>query len=459
MTTALKTIWQSILEALCQRVGESRFNLWFKNTELLELTEGVATLGLPSLFVRDWLEDHYRGVLEDVLTVEVGEQTSVSFRIEPKLFQASRRREAEVRGQVLDELTARSAPSQSRSPEVSLRPEFRLDNFVVGPCNRLAHAAARQVAESPNCSFSPLFVHGAVGLGKTHILQGVCNYVNEHWPDRRGYYTSAEGFTNQFVASLRHRSLDAFRHKFRNVDLLAIDDVHFLANKTATQDEFLHTFDCLDLSQKQILMASDAHPKQIRAMKEALVSRCVAGMVVMLELPDLETRLAIVRQKVAERGARFSDDVLLYVAEQVTESVRELEGAVNVVMASAALNRRAPDVDFVRQVLARTRGGWARQATPREIMEVVCERYGVSLKDLEGRSRSRAVSEPRQVAMFLVRELTPMSYQEIARLFGRREHSTVLFACRKVSKAISDHGQVGQVVEALRRKLQNPRSR
>lgn len=459
MTTALKTVWQAALESVCQRVGESRFNLWFKNTELLDVVESVATLGVPSLFVRDWLEDHYRGILQDVLSEEMSEPVTVAFRIEPKLFQASRRREAEVRSQVLDELTSRPAVPRDRTPEVSLRPEFRLDNFVVGSCNRLAHAAARQVAESQNCSFNPLFIHGLVGLGKTHILQGVCNYVNEHFPGRSAYYTSAEGFTNQFVTSLRYRSLDAFRYKFRNVDLLAIDDVHFLASKTATQDEFLHTFDYLDLSQKQILMASDAHPKQIRALKEALVSRCVAGMVVALELPDLETRVAILRQKAGERGCHLSDEMLLYIAEQVTESVRELEGAVNVVVASAALTRRVPDVDFVRQVLAQTRGGRAPQVTPQEIVDVVAEHYGVKPKVLQGRSRVRAISEPRQTAMFLVRELTHMSYKEIARLLGRREHSTVLFACRKVARAIAEDRRTRQVVEELRRRLQSPSSR
>lgn len=457
MTVALKTIWQSALEALCQRVGESRSRLWFQNIELVEFSEGVATLGVPSLFVRDWLEDHYREVLAEVFSEETGEPVSVAFRIDARLFRASRRREAEARTEVLEELSRRSSPAQP--PEVALRPEFRLDNFVVGPCNRLAYAAARQVAESANSTFNPLFIHGEVGLGKTHILQGVCNFVNEHFPNRRAHYTSAEGFTNQFVTSLRHRSLDAFRYKFRNVDLLAIDDVHFLASKAATQDEFLHTFDALDLSQKQVLMASDAHPKQIRAMKEALVSRCVAGMVVALERPDLETRLAILKQKAAERGGHLSEEVLLYVAEQVTESVRELEGAVNVVVASMALARKAPDVDFVRQVLARTLGARARRVTPQEVIDAVAAHYGVAPEALGSRSRSRLISAPRQVAMFLVRELTHLSYQEIARLFGRREHSTAIFACRKVSRALTDDSGLRRRVEEIRRELRARRPR
>jgi chromosomal replication initiator protein len=324
---------------------------------------------------------------------------------------------------------------------------------VVGACNRLAHAAAQQLAESPNASFNPLFIHGDVGLGKTHLLQGVCNYVNEHFPHRRAHYTSAEGFTNQFVTSVQHRSLDAFRYKFRNVDLLAIDDVHFLASKTATQEEFLHTFDALDLSQKQVLMASDAHPKQIRALKEALVSRCVAGMVVALERPDLETRLAILKQKAAERRCNLPEDVLLYLAEQMAGSVRELEGAVNVVSASAVLAHRSADLDFVRQVLARTVGAPSRQVTPQEVVEAVAAQYGVPLEAMAGDSRSRQVSAARQTAMFLVRELTHMSYQEIARLFGRGEHSTVLFACRKVSQTLTADASFRRSVEELRRRL------
>lgn len=453
MAVALETIWQSALGALCQRIGESRFDLWFKNIELIDLTDRVATLGVPSLFVRDWLEDHYREVLEEVLSEQVGEPVSVGFRIEARLFQASRRREAETRREVLEELTRRPSAAVSQPPDVALRREFRLDNFVVGHCNRLAYAAARQVAESANSTFNPLFVHGEVGLGKTHILQGVCNYVSEHFPSRRAHYTSAEGFTNQFVTSLRHRSLDAFRYKFRNVDLLAIDDVHFLASKSATQEEFLHTFDALDLSQKQILMASDAHPKQINALKEALVSRCVAGMVVVLERPDLETRLAIVRQKVAERGCPLPDEVLEYLAEQVTGSVRELEGAVNVLVASVALARRPADLDFTRQVLARTLSARARPVTPREVVEAVASRYGVEPEVLSSRSRSRDVSVPRQVAMYLVRELTHMSYQEIASLFGRREHSTALFSCRKVSRALTEDRALRQRIEGIRRSL------
>jgi chromosomal replication initiator protein len=458
MDTALKTIWQTALEALCRRIGEARFNLWFKNTNLLELAEGVASIGVASLFVRDWLEDHYRTVLEEVLSGEAGERVKVAFRIDAKLFQASRRREAEVRSEVLDDLS-RPAAAAARVPEVMLRAEFRLDNFVVGSCNRLAYAAARQLAESSNASFNPLFVHGDVGLGKTHLLQGVCNYVNAHFPHRRAHYTSAEGFTNQFVTSIRHRSLDAFRYKFRNVDLLAIDDVHFLASKTATQDEFLHTFDALDLSQKQVLMASDAHPKQIRALKEALVSRCVAGMVVELERPELETRLAILKQKAAERRCDVPEDVLLYLAEQMSGSVRELEGAVNVVSASAVLAHRSPDLDFVRQVLARTVGAQSRQVTPQEVVEAAAAHYGVPVPAMAGSSRSRQVSAARQVAMFLVRELTHMSYQEIAHLFGRREHSTVLFACRKVTRTLSADPSLRRAVEELRERLRGSRSR
>jgi chromosomal replication initiator protein len=452
MDTAATSVWQTALEALCRRIGEARFNLWFKNTALVEFSDGVATVGVPSLFVRDWLEDHYRPVLEEVLSAEAGERLKVAFRIDAKLFQASRRREAEVRGEVLDDLS-RPAAASARVPEAMLRAEFRLDNFVVGSCNRLAHAAARQLAESPNASFNPLFVHGDVGLGKTHLLQGVCNYVNEHFPGRRAHYTSAEGFTNQFVTSVQHRSLDAFRYKFRNVDLLAIDDVHFLASKTATQEEFLHTFDALDLSQKQVLMASDAHPKQIRALKEALVSRCVAGMVVALERPDLETRLAILKQKAAERRCNLPEDVLVYLAEQMAGSVRELEGAVNVVSASAVLAHRSADLDFVRQVLARTVGAPSRQVTPQEVVEAVAAQYGVPLEAMAGDSRSRQVSAARQTAMFLVRELTHMSYQEIARLFSRGEHSTVLFACRKVSQALTTDASFRRSVEDLRRRL------
>jgi len=459
MTTTFKSIWQSTLEALSEKVGDSRFNLWFKNTELADVTDKVATLGVPSLFVRDWLDDHYRSVLEEVLASELGERVRIVFRVEPKLFQASRRREAETKSQVLDELSRPPAQPLAQAPDAALRPEFRLDNFVVGPCNRLAHAAARQVAESANSSFNPLFIHGSVGLGKTHILQGVCNYVNEHFPNRRAYYSSAEGFTNQFVAALRHRSLDAFRYKFRNVDLLAIDDVHFLASKAATQDEFLHTFDYLDLSQKQILMASDAHPKQIKAMKEALVSRCVAGMLVALERPDLETRLAIVRQKAQERSPHLNDEeALLYIAQHATDSVRELEGAVNIVAASMALARRKADVNFVREVLANTAGARRRQPTAQEILCAVAEHCGVEVKAFSGRSRARAISQPRHVAMYLVRELTHMSYQEIARLFGRREHSTVIFACRKISRALTEDSSLRKTVEDIGRKLRAPRT-
>ena len=323
------------------------------------------------------------------------------------------------------------ASSTERVP-LQLNPNYTFDKFVVGPCNRLAQASALAIGENPGSAYNPMFVHGNVGLGKTHLLQAICHTVTKRDPSIRVLYTSCEDFTNTFINAIQTASLDDFRNLHRMVDILVIDDVQFLANKQKTQDEFFHTFNCLYDAQKQIVLSSDRPPVEIPTIEERLVSRFKWGLVAEVEAPCFETRVAIVRRKAKSRGAELSDDVSCYIAERVTANIRELEGAVIKVVGVAAITDRPITIDLAEEALRGVAVTRMTQISVDDVIGLITSEFAISARDLTGKSRTQAISLPRQIAMHLLREHTELSLEDIGRIFGNRDHTTVLYGVTKI---------------------------
>ncbi|MHC4860485.1 MAG: chromosomal replication initiator protein DnaA, partial [Planctomycetota bacterium] len=318
--------------------------------------------------------------------------------------------------------------------DVILNPHYTFDGFVVGPSNKLPHAAALAVSSQPATAYNPLFLHGSVGLGKSHLLQAICHAVLSRRKDLRILYLSCETFTNQFIASVKSGNIGNFRYRYRHVDVLVIDDIHFLAKKEQTQEEFFHTFNTLYNSGGQIVLSSDSSPKEIPTLGERLVSRFKWGLVAEIEPPDYETRMLIVKRKSKLRGKDFPDDVCEFVADRITANIRELEGAVLKVLSVADIHERPVDMEIAREALRSLTSPAKRKITVEKIIEAVTRYYDVRQADLQGRRRSKSIAFPRQVCMFLARLLTNHSLEEIGGYFGGRDHTTVIYATEKIEK-------------------------
>jgi chromosomal replication initiator protein len=340
------------------------------------------------------------------------------------------------------------------SSDVTLNPNYRFDNFVVGPCNRFAYAAAVGVSESPGKSYNPFFLHGSVGLGKTHLLQSLCYSLLERTPGVRILYLSCETFINHFISALENGDLHKFRTKYRNVDLLVVDDIHLLANKERTQEEFFHTFNTLYNAGKQIVLSSDSPPKEIPTLQERLVSRFKWGLVTEIETPCYETRMAILKRKSKERGHELPDQVAQLLAEHIDSNIRELEGAVNRLISYAGLNRQEITTDLVRRLLRDIFTQPKGQPTMDDVLRVVTAHFQVKVTELQSRRRTKAIAFPRQVAMFLARSITRHSLEEVGGFFGGRDHTTVLYAVEQIDKQMRADERFRGTVQGLLAQLQ-----
>lgn len=326
------------------------------------------------------------------------------------------------------------APSFERdSGLLRLLPDCTFESFVAGPCNRFAHAAALAVSDAPGASYNPLFLYGNCGLGKTHLLQAICHRILERAPATRIMYVSCETFVNQFIEAVERNALNSFRNLYRRVDVLVIDDMQFIAGKDRTQEEFFHTFNTLHQVNKQIVLSADSPPQQIQGLEERLVSRFNWGLLTRIDTPCLETRCAIIRRKMRLRGMELPEDVVMHIAERAASNTRELEGALNRVHGLAALERREIDLPLAREALGSEPLAPSRQVKIQDIMNIVTSRFDVKLSDLQGRKRSRSIALPRQVCMFLARQFTRHSLEEIGGFFGGRDHTTVLHANKLVA--------------------------
>ena len=441
-----QAIWRSVLSHLQSTMAPANFDTWLRPTRGVELSEGVLWVGVPSTYSREWLEQRLSAVIRKTLQ-EVGKPgVEVRFRVMSELAERANGRR---RGRTV----GTGSGSFFDGPRGGLNPRYTFDGFIVGGSNRFAHAAARAVAERPAQTYNPLFIYGGVGLGKTHLLHAIGHTANRDFPDYRVVYTTSERFMNEMIKAIREGTTDEFRDHYRRVDILLIDDIQFIAGKESTQEEFFHTFNELHDNAKQIVISCDSPPKALNPLEERLRSRFEWGLIADIQPPDLETRIAILRSKAELQDLPVPPDVIQYLARRVPSNIRELEGSLNRIVAYASLNERQLSVDLAAAALDSLSGPRRAQLTPQAIIASVAKYSGISLEDITGKSRDKSIVVPRQIAMYLVREETSASLEQIGQLLGGRDHTTVMHGWDKISSAVQEDHQLRNDVLAIRSML------
>lgn len=481
-----------LTDAIALRVGPQRYKVWFNpDSARFDLKQDGLEIAVANDFIGEWIGTHFTRSIQEAAHEVLGCSLPVRFVVVPQLFEvrseemkdsetSSTPRSGDTRcaqpkngtdatrngrhtrngnsnGRLDGEISARKPVDFIRpTPTPAIRPagmeripgssggvfahrptlRHDLETFVVGAGNQLAYSAATYVAEFPGAQYNPLFIHGGCGLGKTHLLQGLCRRFAEHHPTKRWMYLTGEDFTNEFLNALKANRIDTFRRKVRDLDMLVIDDVHFLSGKKATQEEFLHTFNAIEAMGRQVVMASDNHPKMIEEFGESLINRFVSGMVVRIDPPNFATRCEILRSMTLRQGMTMSEEVVGWIARRVTQNVRELEGAITRITAHVALTGRSADVAMAQEALGDLDRQLVAPVKPENILLSVCNYFGLEHKDLMSGRRQRTISLARSVAMFLVRKTAKLSFPEIGMRMGKRNHSTVISACRRIERAV-----------------------
>jgi chromosomal replication initiator protein len=423
---------------------KASFDTWVRDSRLLSCEDGVVTIGVRNAYARDWLENRLTGTVAQLLTGILNRDMQVRFVVSS----AEAAPDASTGGQAAGDLADDGQPF-SRPRSVCLNPRYTFENFVVGPNNRLAHAAAQAVAENPAAAYNPLFLYGGVGLGKTHLLHAIGNYCQEH--GLNVLYVSSEEFTNDMISAIRSHATQAFREKYRSADVLLVDDIQFIAGKESTQEEFFHTFNTLHGQNKQIIVSSDRPPKALVTLEERLRSRFEWGLTADIQPPDLETRLAILRAKSERLGQAVPPEIVDLIARRVQSNIRELEGALNRIVAFANLSGLALTPQLAEVALADLlpqRG----DVKPDAVVDVVARTFNLSVDRLLSSDRSRDVALPRQIAMYLMRE-TNISLPQIGQALGGRDHTTVMYACEKVADLLERDDRLRRQVVQIRQQL------
>lgn len=454
-----------------KKLSKPSFETWLKETKAKSVNGQTMVISVPNEFSRDWLAGHYANLISDILFEITGVRYVVQFVISSKSFDSraksplqKEKRSVRSSPKKLPEQPAPASKQTSgRRPEETnkynsmLNPKNTFETFVIGSGNRFAHAASLAVAESPAKAYNPLFIYGGVGLGKTHLMHAIGHYVIEHNPAARVVYLSSEKFTNEFINSIRDNKTVEFRNKYRSVDVLLIDDIQFLAGKEQTQEEFFHTFNALHEEYKQIVISSDRPPKEIPTLEDRLRSRFEWGLITDITPPDLETRIAILRKKAKAEGLDIPNEVMIYIANQIDTNIRELEGALIRVIAYSSLNNQDINVDLaaaaLKDIIPSSR---PKTITIQDIQKAVGDEYRLKLEDFTSKRRTKSIAFPRQIAMYLARELTDFSLPKIGEEFGGRDHTTVIHAHEKITKQLSSDHELQQKVNGLIDRLKAP---
>ncbi|MGE3177858.1 MAG: chromosomal replication initiator protein DnaA [Vicinamibacterales bacterium] len=441
-------IWEQILARVETKVNRHSFYTWFKPTSFVSQDDSRLIIRVPNALFRDWLTKHYSGVITETMA----ELKKDSLALD---FVADGSDEAPEIDLTAEEAATLDAPAPvSATGPGGLNPRYTFDTFIVGPSNQFAHAAARAVAEAPSRSYNPLFVYGGVGLGKTHLMHAVGHYVLRHDPKLKLTYISSERFMNEMINALRFDRVLDFRERYRSVDVLLVDDIQFLAGKEGTQTEFFHTFNALYDSQKQIVISSDRPPHEIQQLEERLRSRFEWGLIADIQSPDIETKVAILKKKAETEAVPLPDDVALYIAGKIKSNIRELEGSLIRLIAYASLTGAEISLPLAQEVLRNVLGHEDRAITIEAIQKFVADYYNLKIAELKSRNNSKSVAMPRQIAMYLCKQLTQASLPEIGRSFGGKHHSTVIHSIRKVeelrARDASFNTLIGTFVEGFR---------
>jgi chromosomal replication initiator protein len=447
----INDLWSKALSEIEKKLSKPSYETWLKSTKAHGLSNDTLTITAPNEFARDWLESRYSQLISETLEAITGTYLNVKFII-PQNKQE-------------DDIDLQNATKQppmvndDGTEEVTksmLNSKYIFDTFVIGSGNRFAHAASLAVAEAPAKAYNPLFIYGGVGLGKTHLMHAIGHYVLDQKPNAKVVYLSSEKFTNEFINSIRDNKTVEFRNKYRNVDVLLIDDIQFLAGKEQTQEEFFHTFNALHEESKQIVISSDRAPKEIPTLEDRLRSRFEWGLITDITPPDLETRIAILRKKAKAEGLDIPNEVMLYIANQIDTNIRELEGALIRVVAYSSLINKDINADLAAEALKDIiPSSKPKVITIHNIQEIVGEHFNVKLEDFKAKKRTKSVAYPRQIAMYLSRELTDFSLPKIGEEFGGRDHTTVIHAHEKISKLMAEDQQLQDQVKEVLEKLKS----
>lgn len=474
METTYEDVWKNCLKIIRDNVSLQSFKTWFEPIKPVRLENSVLTIQVPSQFFYEWLEEHYVGLLRKTIKRELGNDARLEYRI------------------VVDNSSGHAKPftvnypnyntGNNKNPEVAaplvmgnsiknpfiipglkkvniesqLSPIYNFDNFVEGDCNRLARSAGFAVATKPpgSTAFNPLVLYGGVGLGKTHLAQAIGNQFKQHFPNKTVLYVSSEKFTNQFIDALKNNAVNDFIHFYHLIDVLIMDDIQFFANKDKTQDIFFHIFNHLHQSGKQLVLTSDRSPRDLEGMEERLLSRFKWGLSADLQVPDFETRIAILEKKMYADGIELPREVVEFVAYNINTNIRELEGALISLLAQASLNKKEIDIELAKKIIKNFVKSISREVSIEYIQKTVCEHFEIPVDKLKEKTRKRAIVQARQLSMFLAKNFTKNSLKVIGKHFGGRDHSTVIHSCQAVQNLIDTDGEFRDSVKEIQKKIQ-----
>lgn len=449
--------WSAIQARLKEKVGAASFDSWLApldlDTERATLSEVVVRV--PTRFIRDWVIRHYSQAIAETIREVLGGEPQLNFTIagafQTPAPEASKATPAAT--------TAPAATAETDAPSLSggntLNPHYTFDSFVTGKSNEFAYAAAKRIAESDDILYNPFLLYGGVGLGKTHLMHGIAWYIQQNYPQRRVLYISSEKFVFQFIRSLRDKKTIDFKETFRSVDVLMIDDIQFIAGKEATQEEFFHTLNALMDMRKQVVLTADRSPHEMDNVEDRLRSRLSSGLITEIHRPNLETRIAILERKAEDRGIVLPRDVAVFLADRIASNVRELEGALNRLVAHAQLTRQTITLDRAQDLLKDIFQAYGRQVTLDQIQQKVAEHFRIKLQDMHSNRRTKDVARPRQVAMYLAKQLTSKSYPEIGKAFGGRDHTTVMHAVKTIDGLRGKDASLAEDIKLLESLLTN----
>ena len=443
-------VWQAILAQIQLNLSPANFATWFKNARIVELQKDHVVIGVPNNFSKEWIEKKYKKMLikiirqfnENIKTIEFKVDSNRAFQ-NPSSTKAPQIHPDQLR---FEELYI--------NKETNLNPRYQFENFVVGPFNELAHAAAWAVSESPGTLYNPLFIYGGVGLGKTHLLQAIGNRIVKIFPEKKVRYISSERFTGGVINAIKNQTIEQFKEQYRKYDVLIVDDIQFIAGKEKTQEEFFHLFNTLYEKNKQIVISSDRPPKAISALEARLKSRFEGGMIADISQPDFESRVAILKQKAQERNFIIEDSILEFIATNIQSNIRELEGALNRLIAFQKLqNTETLDLETAKKILKKVIQPKSKRIDFRKLTKVVAEFYNLSEKDLLSNSRKQEIVRPRQIAMYLLREEVKYSFPQIGKKFGGKDHTTAIYAYEKIAKDLEKNEDLAEEINLLRERL------
>jgi chromosomal replication initiator protein len=436
-------IWNKSLAQIEEKVGNNIIDLWFRPIKLSQFKEQQATVEIPNRFFKDWIEDNYPDIIAESIGTILKYPVTVRYKIAEKMDPTVRKMDMR--------LETRRQKLASRG--IYLNPKYTFENFVIGPSNQFAHASAKAVAEAPGKTYNPLFIYGGVGLGKTHLITAIGNAVIDKKSDISVIFVSAEQFTNEVVSAIRHQKMGELKEKFRNIDLLLLDDIHFIENKTQTQEEFFHTFNTLYERQKQIVISSDRPPKEIAAITDRLRSRFSMGLIADIQPPELETKVAILQRKAETEKIFVPEDVAYYLASKVKSNIRELEGCLIRLGAQSSLTGRPINIDMAKNILQDLIEDDEKPITTDQIQKTVSEHFALKVSDMKAKKRTKEVALPRQIAMYLSKQLTNLSLSDIGKNFGGKDHATVIYACKQIEEKRAKDEAFNRMIESLIRKI------